>query len=97
MPMPQLIPGHFCYYVNAVQDVELHGGYVPSVVIENEAGHYPMEGDPTKHQAPWVWGKTLPVAEQLAREANARLGLTEDDVTRILMSSMRRTMPRMGT
>lgn len=78
-----------CFYVPAAQDTETHGGYVPSLVTENEPGHAPLTGDPNKMQAPWVWGKTLVEARAIATEQNARLGLTEHDVAVIVASSMR--------
>ena len=79
----------FCYYIDPTQDTEVYGGYVPSIVIMNESGHYPMIGDPEKHQTPWVWGKDLTKAEQIATEHNRRLGHSEEQVFRIMASSMR--------
>jgi hypothetical protein len=63
-------------------------GYVPSAVFENESGHYPLKGSsPTAR--PWFWGHDLAAARQLAAQANAELGLTDDDVWAIRMSSFR--------
>ncbi len=85
----------FCYYINPSQDPELHGGYVPSIVEANTPGHSPLTGDPAKHQAPWVWGKTLEQAEKTATAHNAKLGLSEGDVVRMVASSMfHATAPR---
>lgn len=78
----------FCYYVVETQDASEHGGFVPSLVIEGEEGHSPMVGDSSKLQAPWVWGDTLAQAQEIAGVFNKRLGLTIQDVDRIVASSM---------
>lgn len=79
----------YCWYIDPSQDPEEHGGYVPSMVKENESGHYPMTGDPAKLQTPWIWGNTYDEAVATAKRENERLGLTEEDVTLIIVSSMR--------
>lgn len=76
-----------CYWINEAQDPGVHGGYVPSVVVEGEAGHTPLLGDGTA-AAPWVWGATLEAAQAACEATNARLGLTPGDVLAIRMSSM---------
>lgn len=78
----------FCYYISPSQNPETHGGYVPSLVNENEAGYSPMLGNGAGAR-PWVWGKTLPEAEAVCAKANADLGLSDRDVTVIIASSMR--------
>lgn len=85
----ELVPGKYCYYIDSTQDTSVHGGFVPSIVVECEAGHYPMIGDPKTLQAPWVWGSDLETAEAIAASVNEGLGLTEADVVRIVASSMR--------
>ncbi len=77
----------WCYYIPAVQDTDLHGGFVPSLVVENESGHSPMTGA-TGKEAPWVWGKTLEQAEATARAVNAKRGISERDALMIVASSM---------
>jgi len=79
----------FCYIIDPTQDVDAHGGYVPSLVREDEPGHSPMTGDPDKLQTPWVWGRDLKVAEACASDMNRRLGLSDEDVAVIVTSSMR--------
>ena len=78
----------FCFYINECQDPSENGGYVPSIVYEGKAGHYPCTGDPRKMQTPWVWGKTVEIAKAAAHEQNERLGLSEREVTLIIASSM---------
>ena len=77
-----------CYYINPSQDPDKYGGYVPSLVTENETGHSPMLGDGHEISQPWVWGKTLDQAEEIAAKRNAKDGLSEKDVDRIIWSSM---------
>lgn len=84
---PILEAGRYCYYVPESQDPATHGGYVPSIVIENDPGHYPMMGQ-GEVAAPWVWGKTLDEARSIAAVKNARLGLTQKRVAEIIASSM---------
>ena len=78
-----------CYYISPTQDPEVYGGYVPSLVTEDEAGHAPLIGNGDPLSQPWVWGKTLDEAEAFAAEKNTRKGLSEDDVDNIIASSMR--------
>lgn len=61
-------------------------GHIPSVVFEGVSGHYPMVGQ-GEHAQPWYWGDT-DTAKRLAAEANAALGLTPEDVSDIILSSM---------
>ncbi len=66
-----------CYYVPPSQDHK--DGYHPSIVKENESGHYRTD---------FNWGPDLLVAQTLAKEVNAEMGLTPEDVTVIIASSM---------
>lgn len=77
----------WCYWINEAQDPALYGGYVASVVTENEPGHTPIPRG--NHYAANAWGLTLDEAKDVAAEQNAALGLTPDDVLEIRMSSMR--------
>ena len=76
-----------CFYVPA--DAYVEGkGFVPSLVIEGEAGHAPLSGNGDFAQ-PYYWGSTYDEATAHAAAENARIGLTPDDVTDIILSSMR--------
>lgn len=75
-----------CIYVPA--DAQVDGGFVPSVVTENEPGHSPLAGR-DEFAAPWVWGPTYKDAERAADAYNAKLGLSKNDVFEIIASSMR--------
>jgi hypothetical protein len=77
----------WCYWINESQDPKEHGGYVPSLVTENEAGHSPLIGR-GKCAAPWVWGKTLKEAKQVCELANARRGIDNKTAFRIVASSI---------
>lgn len=63
------------------------GGYVPVMVIEGQSGYYPMRGNGTGAQ-PWYWGHDLAKARAICAAANARLGLSAEDVEAIVLSSM---------
>lgn len=93
----------WCYYINPMQDEQYHakrgvegaGGYVPSRVVENKAGHsycsYPTPNDTLK--LPWFWSEgfgegQLEVAQYHCENANKELGLSKLDVARIVCSSM---------
>jgi hypothetical protein len=74
-----------CFYIPFGQCDD--AGYIPSAVTEDEPGHAPLTGRGA-HSAPWHWGKTYEEAKAICAEENARLGLSEDDVTAIVASSM---------
>jgi hypothetical protein len=78
----------WCYTIVETQNPAEHGGYVPSVVIQDVSGHFPMTGR-GKGSAPWVWGKTLDQAQEVCRQANARRGIDEKTAFKILASTMR--------
>lgn len=84
---PELVPGHYMYYVDAGSLVE-GKGYRPSIVIEGVAGHYPNGGGDVE---PWYWGYDLDKAQAIAKDRNKRLGLTNADMIRITASSMTAT------
>jgi hypothetical protein len=63
-------------------------GFIPSLVTEGEPGHSPLKGDPEKFQSPWVWGPTIQDAKRQVREANEALGITPEQATDIVLSSM---------
>jgi hypothetical protein len=82
---------NWCYYIPEAQDPTLFGGYVPSLVIENEPGHSPMLGQ-GPCSSPWVWGKTLDHAQQVCAATNAKRGITEERALEIVMSSIGASM-----
>jgi len=89
MEMPKLVLGNYCYWINETQDPEEHGGFVPSIVVRDESGHFPLKGKPPC-AAPWVWGKTLDEAKKVASRINYKdLGLTPEAVDEIVASSMK--------
>jgi hypothetical protein len=75
-----------CYWINESQEPDPERGYIPSVVTEGEPGHSPLSGNGA-HAAPWYWGN-LESARRIAFEENQRLGLTDEDVMAIVLSSM---------
>lgn len=77
-----------CYFIPTPPAIEVENGFIPSLVFENEPGHYPMRGDPKQMTEPWVWGPTLKDAEETCRVMNERMGITERDAILIVMSSM---------
>ena len=76
-----------CYYIQPDQDPKKFGGYVPSLLVENENGHSPLVGK-GMHAVPWIWGKTLEEAEQTCLRANAIRGFSKEEVFDILVSTM---------
>ena len=77
----------FCYYIMEGQTT-IDGGYIPSMIVENEAGHTPLTG-PEAVGSSWVWAHNFEDAKQYASVMNTQLGLTQDDVMDIVASSMR--------
>jgi hypothetical protein len=76
-----------CFYISPDSYVD-GKGFVPSVVTENEPGHAPLTGNGDFAQ-PYYWGDTYDKAKATAEAENTKLGLTPDDVTTIVLSSMR--------
>lgn len=85
--------GKFCYYVPADSYNEALGGYVPSLVIENEHGHRPMTGQ-GECSTPWAWGPTYKDAQAACEAVNERMGITPARAVEIVASSMRRAVAR---
>jgi hypothetical protein len=75
----------FCYVVMPTQRDK--NGFIPSMVKEGEMGHYPMMGK-GECASPWYWGKTLKEAEEICKEANKKLGLTDKEVEELTLYSM---------
>ena len=78
-----------CYWIRPSQDPTVNGGYVPSIIYENEDGHYPLVGKDESSE-PWVWGKTLEEAEAIAKSMNEKRGISEDEANEILLLSFRK-------
>ena len=76
-----------CMWINETQNPDIYGGYVPSLVNENEAGHRPMLGK-GEHSSPWVWGKTLKEAQEVCIEYNKQKGISEKEAFEIVTFSM---------
>lgn len=74
-----------CFIV--LEDQRDDSGYIPSLVTEDESGHAPLIGN-GEFASPWHWGTTLDEAKEVCRTENAKLGLSDDDVTTIVCSSM---------
>lgn len=74
----------YCYYIPIDSYVE-GKGYRPSVVFENESGHFPNGGGEVE---PWYWNCTYKEAQQIARERNERLGIDAETEFEIICSSM---------
>lgn len=60
--------------------------YIPSLVIENQPGHYPMRGG--DNGRPWYWGASRDECQEICDETNRRRGLTEEVCMEILKSSL---------
>ena len=91
--MKDVIKGRrYCHVVvhsaNPEDSRKKWGGYMPSIVIEGESGHYPMQGGDHEWAVPWIWGKTFKKACESCDAYNKRRGLSEKDVNDIVYSSM---------
>lgn len=77
-----------CYWLDETCIAPDGTGYIPSIVVEGEAGHSPLKGDPAKFQSPWIWGPTIEDAKRQVVEANAEMGIDEQAALEIVASSM---------
>lgn len=68
----------FCYYVSQA-NVDEHGAFRPSIVVQNDPCHWPLN---------YTWGKDWKIAEKCCNEKNASMGLSEMDAWKIVASSM---------
>ena len=78
----------WCYTIPETQDPSKHGGFVPSVVFRDKAGHAPLTGR-GEGSLPWVWGSTIEQARSICVEQNERIGVTEEEEFEIVLSSFR--------
>lgn len=51
------------------------------IAIENESGYYKTD---------WHWGTDIDVAEKIARKKNEKLGISEDEAHKVVLSTMRK-------
>lgn len=76
-----------CFHILIGQMHPEHG-YVPSLVVENEAGHTPMTGRGELSQ-PWFWGTDYDRARQICDQVNEEMfGLSHREASDIVASSM---------
>lgn len=89
------IKQRFCYFVPPGSFVKGQGMRV-SIIKEGVSGHFPT-GEwpcPPGGKMPWFWGdqndeiKAVLQADLCAYEMNVKLGLSEEDVNKILVSSI---------
>jgi len=57
------------------------GEYRALIAVEGESGYYKTD---------WFWGASLELAEEVAKERNKRMGLTDEEVQKIILSTMRK-------
>jgi len=74
-----------CFWIPA--ESETPEGYVPALITEGR-GYGLMAGNGPCAR-PWYWGSTREQAMAIAAAENRKLGLTDQDVTEILMSVFR--------
>lgn len=84
----QLEIGHYCYYVFETM-CEEGKGFRPVVIVEGEPGYHMQGGDGPMDSLPWYWGHDFKKAQEICSKQNERLGLTPQDVDRIVASSFR--------
>ena len=51
------------------------------IAVENEKGYYKTD---------WFWGSNLDQAEEIAREKNLAMGITEEEAHKIILLTMRK-------
>lgn len=69
-----------CYFVMQTQ-INSQGEYRALIAKEGEKGYYVTD---------WFWGKDFKIAEQLADQKNARLGISKKEANKIILGTMRR-------
>ena len=69
-----------------IQDTVLDtdGGFIPCIAVRGEQGF---------HKTDWNWGTDREIAEQIAEEKNAAMGVSPKDAIMIVMSTMRFSPP----
>ena len=56
------------------------GEYIPCVAEDGVSGYYRTE---------WKWGKDFAAAQKHARQLNERMGISEQEETRLILQSMK--------
>ena len=69
-----------CYFILESQTNE-KGEFRALIAVENESGYYKTD---------WFWGTDLKIAEEIARDKNLTMGLTQEEVCKITLSTMRK-------
>jgi hypothetical protein len=87
-PIAAINAGHrWCYTIP--DDTAYHDerGFVPSLIVEDLPGHYPMLGNGVG-ASPWYWGATAELAQATCDRANAERGITPEIAKAIVDSSL---------
>ncbi len=63
-----------------------HEEYIPCIVKEGKQGYFLTN---------WRWGKDKDVAQKLADNYNARLGISKEEVKQLTFESMRESVKKM--
>lgn len=82
----------WCYWINEGQEPDPEHGYIPSIVVERDPGHYPLVGR-GPYATPWYWGD-LDMAQKIAKEQNEKMGVSEERAILIVASSIGASMRR---
>ena len=69
-----------CYFILGSQTNE-KGEFRALIAVENESGYYKTD---------WFWGSDLDQAEEIAREKNLAMGITEEETRKIILLTMRK-------
>lgn len=69
-----------CYFILESQTNE-KGEFRALIAVEDESGYYKTD---------WFWGKILTDAEQIVRDKNLSMGITEEEAVKIIGSTMRK-------
>lgn len=85
-PLDETRGKRWIYWINEAQLPDPERGYIPSRVFEDVSGHFPLVGDPSKHQSPWFWGDRI-TALRCAEKCNADMGIDRQTAMNILSSS----------
>lgn len=70
----------YAYFVLESQTNE-KGEHRALVAVEGESGYYKTD---------WFWGKSIGLAEEIARQKNKAIGISKDNAHEIVLSSMRK-------
>ena len=68
------------FVVDITETHKIDGEYSPIAIKEGEYGYWTTD---------WKWGKDLESAREIAKDYNRELGLTDEEVSQIVLYSMR--------